>query len=201
MVASFYQCRNRLFHFIKVYFCTGNHADISRQYVLQSLQRSNLRIQFHNLFFQLIDQILIALPALIGVILLVLLWSGRLRSCQQVGKLVAFSVSKSALLGYLVLMIGSTLLLLIAFAVACIGVSFFGSVAIGLVALGMTVFGILSFGTALYTRIGFGTAVVFLCITVCIFGGTTIARRLTIFCLLSFWNGGIGLRRNGRLLL
>ena len=37
VVASFYQCRNRLFHFIKVYFCTGNHADISRQYLLQSL--------------------------------------------------------------------------------------------------------------------------------------------------------------------
>ena len=98
-------------------------------------------------------------------------------------------------------MIGSTLLLLIAFAVTCIGVSFFGSVAIGLVTLGMTVFGILSFGTALYTRISFGTAIVFLYVTVCIFGGTTIARRLTIFCLLSFWNGGIGLRRNGRLLL
>ena len=165
------------------------------------MQRSNLRIQFPNLFFQLIDQTLIALPALIGVILLVLLWSGHLRSCQQVGKLVAFSVSKSALLGYLVLMIGSTLLLLIAFAVTCISVSFFGSVAIGVVTLGMTVFGILSFGTALYTRIGFSTAVVFLYVTVCIFGGTTIARRLTIFRLLSFWNGGIGLRWNGRLLL
>ena len=98
-------------------------------------------------------------------------------------------------------MIGSTLLLLIAFAVTCIGVSFFGSVAIGFVAFRMTVFGILSFGTALYTRIGFDTAVVSLCVTICILGGSTIVCCLTIFRLLSFWNGGIGLWWNGRLLL